>query len=67
MLLAAQRRAWELYYMEMSDLAYVENVPRARCKLLSVNADPDNWYKFNDEQEIDLLQETLLHDEGGEG
>ncbi len=52
MLLEAQSRGWELYYLEMQDL-YLEN---GRCfassKKLTVQRDPENWYQ---------LQETTDH------
>ena len=52
MLLEAQSRGWELYYLEMQDL-YLDN---GRCfassKKLTVQRDPENWYQ---------LQETTEH------
>jgi len=52
MLLEAQARGWELYYLEMQDL-YLDN---GRCfassKKLTVQRDPENWYQ---------LQETTDH------
>ncbi|MEH6451573.1 MAG: glutathione synthase [Psychromonas sp.] len=52
MLLEAQSRGWELYYLEMQDL-YLDN---GRCfassKKLTVQRDPNNWYQ---------LEETVDH------
>jgi glutathione synthase len=52
MLLEAQSRGWELYYLEMQDL-YLDN---GRCfatsKKLTVKRDPSNWYQ---------LEETVDH------
>ncbi len=48
MLLEAQARGWELYYMEMQDL-YLEN---GRCfassKKLTVQRDAKNWYQLEE-------------------
>lgn len=48
MLLEAQSRGWELYYLEMQDL-YLEN---GRCfassKKLTVQRDANNWYQLED-------------------
>ncbi|MGB5446291.1 MAG: glutathione synthase [Psychromonas sp.] len=48
MLLEAQARGWELYYMEMQDL-YLEN---GRCfassKKLTVQRDANNWYQLEE-------------------
>ena len=54
MLLEAQRRGYELHYMEMNDL-YLENgVSHARTRLLSVEQNYDKWYEFGSEQDIKL-------------
>ncbi|EPK7360509.1 glutathione synthase [Kluyvera ascorbata] len=54
MLLEAQRRGYELHYMEMNDL-YLENgVSHARTRLLSVEQNYDKWYEFGSEQDIEL-------------
>ena len=48
MLLEAQRRGWELYYMEQTDLSLSRNRVWASSHKLSLSADPetaaDNWY-----------------------
>ena len=48
MLLEAQSRGWELYYLEMQDL-YLDN---GRCfaisKKLTVQRDPENWYQLEE-------------------
>lgn len=54
MLLAAQSRGWELFYMEMNDLAFATDTPRAACKKLKVAADPEDWYEFIGETDIAL-------------
>ncbi|NHB61562.1 glutathione synthase [Photorhabdus sp. RW14-46] len=57
MLLEAQRRGWELHYMEMSDLYLHQGEARARTRLLQVENHPQQWYQFDREQ--DLALETL--------
>ncbi|MBS9441137.1 glutathione synthase [Photorhabdus heterorhabditis] len=57
MLLEAQRRGWELHYMEMSDLYLHQGEAHARTRLLQVENNPQQWYQLNKEQ--DLALETL--------
>ncbi|HAT1570906.1 TPA: glutathione synthase [Kluyvera cryocrescens] len=60
MLLEAQRRGYELHYMEMNDL-YLENgVSHARTRLLSVEQNYDKWYEFGSEQEIKLADLDVI-------
>ncbi|AEW44210.1 glutathione synthetase [Serratia symbiotica str. 'Cinara cedri'] len=54
MLLEAQRRDWELYYMEMKDLYLHANEGRASMKRLSVKDSQDSWYSFLAEQDLAL-------------
>ncbi|HFR4114518.1 TPA: glutathione synthase [Yersinia enterocolitica] len=54
MLLEAQRRGWELHYMEMGDLYLRGGDGRARTRLLSVKQDKDDWFSFGTEQDIPL-------------
>ena len=54
MLLEAQRRGYELHYMEMADLYLTNGEARARTRLLSVEQNYDKWYEFGSEQDIDL-------------
>ena len=54
MLLAAQARGWDLYYMEQNDLLIQDGVARARVKPLSVKDDFSGWYAFGNQSDIDL-------------
>ncbi|EOW6409418.1 glutathione synthase [Cronobacter sakazakii] len=54
MLLEAQRRGYELHYMEMADLYLDNGEGRARTRLVSVEQDYDKWYEFGTEQDIAL-------------
>ncbi|NIF17631.1 glutathione synthase [Pantoea sp. Cy-639] len=56
MLLAAQARGWELFYMEQRDLYQGEGKARARMRPLKVFADPARWF------ELDAEQDSLLSD-----
>ncbi len=54
MLEEAQRRGYELHYMEMQDLYLLEGEARASTKLLSVQNDVAHWYDFGESQDIAL-------------
>jgi glutathione synthase len=48
MLLEAQRRGHELFYMEQGDLALRDGTAWARLRPLSVREDPSGWYILGD-------------------
>ena len=54
MMLEAQRRGWEIHYMEMADLHLEQGVAIADTKTLTLIEDPAKWYEFNSEQTIEL-------------
>jgi glutathione synthase len=54
MLLAAQSRCWDIYYMEMNDLYVDAGLSMARTRQLSVSDDASDWYQFKDEEVIAL-------------
>jgi len=54
MLLAAQRRGWELYYMEQSDLSLDQGLARATVRRLSVEDNPQSWFEVGSPQDIAL-------------
>ncbi|CCG86043.1 glutathione synthase [Erwinia piriflorinigrans] len=54
MLLEAQRRGYEIHYMEMNDLYLRGGEGRARTRLLSVEHNYDRWFTFGNEQDIAL-------------
>ncbi|MCF1427313.1 MAG: glutathione synthase [Shewanella sp.] len=54
MLLAAQSRGYQLYYMEMKDLALVDGEAIASMSPLTVQQDASNWYSLGDLQERPL-------------
>lgn len=48
MLLAAQARGYQLYYMEMQDLALVDGEAVATMRSLSVQQDANDWYQLGE-------------------
>ena len=54
MLLAAQQRGWELYYMEQGDLFLQDSRCHARMVRLSVTADGNNWFSLSNEHTAPL-------------
>ena len=54
MLLAAQRRGWELYYMEQGDLSLDQGLARATVRRLSVEDNPESWFEVGSPQDIAL-------------
>jgi len=48
MLLAAQQRDWELFYMQQADLFLEDSHCHARMARLEVRADPQDWYSLHD-------------------
>lgn len=62
MLLAAQERGWELFYLEQQDLYQNQGVARGRMRPLKVFADPARWFELGDEQDAPLsdLQVILM-------
>lgn len=60
MLQEAQKRGWELHYMEMNDLYLNTGVARARTRTLSVQYDYDRWFEFHSEQDIALSDLNVI-------
>ena len=44
MLLAAQKRGWELFYMEPQDLYLTDGQAMGSMRKLRVHADPEHWF-----------------------
>ncbi len=49
MLLEAQRRGWQLHYMEMDGLALRDGEPIGHMRRLQVRDDPDHWFTLKEE------------------
>ena len=48
LLLAAQKRDWQLYYMEQADLFQEDGVAMGRMMPLEVRADPQDWFTLGE-------------------
>jgi len=57
MLLEAQKRNWELHYMELNDLFLRNGRAYARTRTLTVQRRPEDFFRFTNEQVLEL--ETL--------
>lgn len=60
MLLEAQKRGWDLVYMEQSDLFLDEGTAKASCQSLSVERNPDGWYKLGEKQDLELAELDVI-------
>ena len=49
MLLAAQKRDWNIFYMTLDDLYMDNSKPKARMRKLQVNDDPKKWYVLSED------------------
>jgi len=62
MLLAAQKRGWELHYMELNDLYLEQGVAKASLRRLTVKEDPSGWYELSEreDQALSTLDTILM-------
>jgi len=56
MMLEAQKRGYEIYYMEMQDLYLDQGQARASTQKVKVFDDSKHWYEFSDQQDIALSE-----------
>ncbi|PWI32127.1 glutathione synthase [Vibrio albus] len=56
MMLEAQKRGYELHYIEMGDLHLDQGTAMADTKVVEVKEDPQDWYQFKSEQTIELSE-----------
>ncbi len=54
LLLAAQRREWEIHYMEMDDVYLIGNTARASARVMTVADDASAWYQLRQRTELAL-------------
>lgn len=54
MMLEAQKRGYEIYYMEMHDLYLDQGQARASTQKVKVFDDSNHWYELSDQQDIPL-------------
>ncbi len=62
MLLAAQKRGWDIHYMEQKDLIINNDVPMANLQSLKVAENPQQWFTLSDArtQELSSLDIILM-------
>ena len=60
MLIAAQARGYQLFYMEMQDLALVDGEAVANMKPLTVKNDADAWFELGDVQNTALADLDVI-------
>ena len=60
MLLAAQRRGWDLHYLTLADLSQRDQRTWGRTRLLKVWDDPKNWFSFVRESLLPLDELDLV-------
>lgn len=56
MMLEAQRRGYQIHYMEMDDLHLDQGTAIADTKVVELKDDPNGWYQFKSEQTIKLSE-----------
>lgn len=54
MMLEAQKRGWEIHYMQMNDLSMEQGKALARTKVVTLEENPEKWFEVVSEQEIAL-------------
>lgn len=60
MLLAAQKRNWQIYYFEPQDISLNDNIVFGNAKRLEVFDDSNNWFKLNASQKISLHELDVI-------
>lgn len=60
LMLEAQERGWELFYMEVGDLRLEGNRAFGHMKEITVFDDPENWFAFGAEKDAPLSELDLL-------
>ncbi|WWP01324.1 MAG: glutathione synthase [Candidatus Dasytiphilus stammeri] len=59
-LLEAQRRKYEIHYMELNDLFIQKSIACARTRILNVKDNPYKWYSFYSENVISLHELNVI-------
>ncbi|OOE78976.1 glutathione synthase [Salinivibrio sp. PR6] len=54
MMLAAQKRGWEVHYILMEDMSMKQGEPYARTHSVTVMDNPDHWYQIDQTQTLAL-------------
>ena len=60
MLLAAQKRGWDIHYMEQKDLFINNDVPMANLQSLKVEENPEQWFTLSEARTKDLSSLDII-------
>jgi len=60
MLLEAQSRTWDIYYMEMDDLFLVNDIPSATTRKITVEDEASRWYQFHNATTLSLFDLDVI-------
>lgn len=60
MLLAAQKRGWDIHYMELKDLFTINDIPMANMRSLQVEENPKQWFTLADNRTEELASLDIL-------
>lgn len=60
LLLAAQKRGWQLHYMEQSDLYLLQGQARASSRALTVKDNPESWFSLGERADIALSELDVI-------
>ena len=60
MMLAAQKKGWNVFYIEMPDLFLEQGLARARVRRLSVVRDQNKWFEFLTDETVDLNELDII-------
>ena len=60
MMLAAQKSGWEIHTIYQADLYTENDKAKARSRITLVDDNPEHWYDFSSEQDIDLASLDVI-------
>lgn len=60
MLIAAQKRGWDLFYMEMPDIYINDDVPMATIQSIKVEDNTDSWFSLSNPQKEELANLDII-------
>lgn len=60
MLIEAQRRGYEIHYIEMGDLYLDDGIPYVNSRLLSVKEDPNDWFSLSEASQVKLASLNVV-------
>ncbi len=60
MLLAAQKRGWDLFYMEMQDIYINDDMPMANMRGLKVEDSVDRWFALSETRKEELASLDII-------